>query len=377
MYAFLLAVLFTRPAFGGELRGAWVTAWDPGFFTPAQADATIQAAIDGHLNALFVQVRKTADAYYDSTLEPRADDIAPGFDPLGYLIDKAHAHGIQVHAWINVYRVWKHRELPTNPDHIVNSRREWLNKDFNGDVRASEGLYLDPGNPEARKHIVNVVGEIASRYDVDGIHLDYIRYPGKTWGYSDTALKRYYAYSGTVKKPKPGDPRWLNWRRDQVTALVRMIRERLREVRPGAKLTAATVPWGDCPSKFSASLPYGKVCQDWKKWLREGLLDANIPMNYRIETSAKEAMEFRKWLGAFKKWGGGQPVYVGIAAYSNRVADTLKQIEAVRGANHEGFVLFSFNQSEKRTALVDALRLGPCSARVPAPGGTSGLQAGI
>jgi uncharacterized lipoprotein YddW (UPF0748 family) len=246
--------------------------------------------------------------------------------------------------------------------------------DADGAKWASEGLFLDPGIPEVREHIVMVVTEIVSSYDVDGIHLDYIRYPGKTWGYSEAALERYYRHAGSRKKPSPGDPRWLDWRRDQVTELVRMLHGRIVETKPGVKLTAATVPWGDCPDEFRGASPYAKVCQNWEAWLREGLLDANIPMNYRIETSSHAAGQFRKWLDAFKKWGGGRPVYVGIAVYSNQIADTLKQIEAVRKAEHEGFVLFSFNQSDKRTALVEALRNGPCSARVPAPRKGTPLQ---
>ncbi len=355
------------PARGDELRGAWVTAWDPGFFTPAQADATIRAAKDANLNALFIQVRKVADAYYGSTLEPRATDFAPDFDPLAYVIEKAHSQGIQVHAWLNVYRVWKDEQMPTDPDHLVNCHPDWLSKTEGGAARASDGVYVDPGVPEAREHFADVAAEVASKYNVDGIHLDYIRYPGKDWGYSDAALARYYAYSGTNAKPKPGDPRWLRWRRDQVTEMVRLVRARVHAVKPNVVLTAATIPWGDCPEGFDAASPYTKVCQDWKSWLSDGLLDANVPMNYKVETSQKAAREFRNWLTGFKKWSGGKPVYVGIAVYLNQVKDVAKQIEAVRKAHHDGFVLFSFNQSAKRTALVNALRTGPCSASVPTP----------
>ena len=367
MFSLSCAAGLAVPARGDELRGAWVTAWNPGFFTPAEADATIKAAKDANLNALFVQVRKAADAYYNSTLEPHAADFAPDFDPLAYIIDKAQAEGIQVHAWLNVYRVWKDEEMPSDPNHLVNRHPDWLNKTASGAVRASEGIYVDPGVPEARDHFASVVAEVASRYDVDGIHLDYIRYPGREWGYSDAALSRYYAQAGSTTRPKPDDPKWLRWRRDQVTEMVKMVRERVRAAKPNVRLSAATIAWGDRPASFYASSPYAKVCQDWRSWLANGLLDANVPMNYKVETSSNAAREFRNWLSGFEKWSAGKPVYVGIAVYSNEVADTVKQIEAVRKARHDGFVLFSFNQSARRAALVNALKKGPCSASAPVP----------
>lgn len=343
------------PSLGQEMRGAWVTAWTPGFFTPEQVDVTVGAAKSVNLNALFIQVRKNADAYYESTLEPRGADIAPGFDPLAYVIEKAHAQGIQVHAWMNTFRVWTAKEAPTDPAHIVNAHRDWLNKDYDGQIRASEGLYLDPGVPEAREHIAAVAVDIARRYDIDGIHLDYIRYPSNKWGYSDIALARYRAQTGATGKPKPDNPQWMQWRRDQVTTLVRMISERVRAVKPNVKITVATIPWGDCPSDFRNSSPYAVVCQDWRTWVNEGLVDANVPMNYKKESNSKNAQQFRNWLDGFKRWSGGRQVWVGIDVTINDANGIRKQMEAVRKSGLEGYVWFSFNASQRRTQLVKAL----------------------
>ena len=339
-----------------EMRGAWVTAWSNGFFTPAEADATIKAAKTANINALFIQVRKIADAYYDSSIEPRGPEIAMGYDPLAYTIEKAHAQGIQVHAWFNVFRVWRDKEWPTNPSHIINQHRDWLNKTYKGENRASEGIYLDPGIPEVREYITKVIEDIAKRYDVDGIHLDYIRYPGNDWGYSETALQRYYNDTCSSTKPKPEDSKWLNWRRSQVTELLRQLNTKVHTLKPNVKVTAATIPWGDCPGSFCNSAPYTKVCQDWMQWLSDGLLDANIPMNYRDENKPKMAQQFRYWLDGFSKWGGGRPVYVGIDVSTNEPKNVIQQIKAVRKANLQGYVLFSFNASPRRDALVNALK---------------------
>lgn len=362
MLVVLMTGLVAGASTGQEMRGAWVTAWTSGFFTAEEVDATVAAAKRANLNALFIQVRKNADSYYKSATEPRGSGIAPGFDPLKCVIEKAHAEGIEVHAWINSVRIWAAKEPPSDPMHIVNRRPQWVTRDNKGTQRASEGLYLDPGIPEAREYIASIAEEIARNYDVDGIHLDYIRYPGKNWGYSETALSRYYGGPSNGRRPDPGDAKWLQWRRDQVTELVKLVRAKVKVAKPGVKLTAATIPWGDCGADYRATSPYMQVCQDWRLWIENGLIDANIPMNYKSESNAKLAQQFRNWLGGFRRWNGGRPVYVGLDIHNNQPQDIVQQIAAVRKAGHEGFVLFSFNQSAKRTALVETLRSGPCSA---------------
>jgi len=351
----LLAVVVAGTGRCAEFRGAWVTAWSSGFFTAEEIDNTIAAAKKAKLTALLIQVRKNGDAYYKSETEPRGNGIAEGFDPLATMIEKAHAAGIEVHAWVNAVRMWASKTAPTDPKHIVNRHPEWINKDKDGANRASEGLYLDPGIPEAREYIASISEEIAKNYDVDGIHLDYIRYPGRDWGYSELALKAYYAASGATTKPEPGAPEWLQWKRDQVTELVKLIRQKVKAAKPKALLSASTIPWGDCPDEFASATPYTLACQDWKKWMAEGLIDANCPMNYKQESSAKQAASFRNWLAGFARWSSGKPTYVGIEAHMNQAAESVQQIEAIRKAKLDGFVLFSFNQSRRRDAIAEAV----------------------
>lgn len=343
----------TLPA--DELRGGWVTAWNKGLFTQSQADATISDAKRAGLNALLVQVRKVGDAYYESSIEPRGDNLASGFDPLAYMVKTGHSSGIQVHAWVNICRIWREKEPPIDPKHIVNRHPEWLNVDYGGHSRASDGMFLDPGVPEAREYTASLVADIAKRYDIDGIHLDYIRYPGKEWGYSPTALARYRAETGASGKPKPEDRKWLRWRAEKVTEMLGLIRKRVRAVKPNVVISAATVTWGDCCPSFSENLACKLTCQDWNDWLDTGLLDANVPMNYRSESSSKSAAQFRAWLNGFKKWNGGRPTYVGLDVHNNNSAGIVRQIEAVRKAGLQGYVLFSFNESALRNATVAAL----------------------
>ncbi|MHB9035209.1 MAG: glycoside hydrolase family 10 protein [Armatimonadota bacterium] len=344
-----------RAATTDELRGGWVTAWNKGLFTQSEADATIAAAKQAGLNALFVQVRKVGDAYYESSMEPRGDNIAPGFDPLAYMVRRGHASGIQIHAWVNVCRIWRVKEPPADPAHMVNRHPEWLNKDYNGNSHASDGMFMDPGVPEAREYVASLIADIAKRYDVDGIHLDYIRYPGKQWGYSSAALACYRENTGISRKPKPDDQKWLCWRTARVTDMLKLIRERVHAVRSRAVISAATIAWGDCRPTFGANLTCQLTCQNWDNWLDTGLLDANVPMNYRSENSGKSAAQFRIWLKGFKRWNGGRPTYVGLDVHNNNPSGIVRQISAVRSAGLQGYVLFSFNESTLRDSVVAAL----------------------
>lgn len=354
----LLALLATACA-GAEVRGAWVTSWESGFITPQEVDATIVAAKKAGLNALFIEVRKFADAYYYSKIEPRDRDIPPGFDPLGYTIKKAHAEGMQVHAWVVVYRAWcGARSGPTDPNHVVNKHPDWVMLSDRGRNWAGEGIYLDPGVPEAREYIASVFEDIVKRYNVDGIQYDYVRYPGSRWGYSEAALKHYYADTGATAPPPTNDSKWLAWRRDQVTALVKLCHDKIKAAAPNVVISASTICSGSSPKEWEKTSPYSSVLQDWYKWMKQGLIDVNIPMNYRTESKATQAKQYRDWIVASERWSGGRPVYQGIFLDENTAPDALKQIDAERKAGQEGFVLFSFNAGKRRDSIVDVLGAG-------------------
>lgn len=353
-----------------EMRGAWMGAWWPGYFTAKEIDASVAAAKKAGINAFFIQVRKNADAYYKSDIEPRGSGIAPGFDPLAYAIDRCHANGIQVHAWVNAFRVGSSKPS-TDPNNVVNRHPDWINKTIDGKIMGTEGVYLDPGVPAARDYIAKIIIDIATRYDVDGIQWDYVRYPGVNFGYSDTALAYYFSDSGTATRPEPKDPKWQQWKRDQVTKLARSVYKHLHAIKPNIWVSASTITWGRCPSDFTMGDAYATVCQDWKSWMSEGILDANLPMCYKVESSASGAQSFRGWLEGFKRWNGGRPTWVGIDVDNNSDAGVIAQIEAIRKAGLEGFVLYKFNQIPRRNSLVEALaancKTAPAPVKVPAP----------
>ncbi len=354
----LVACLACSLSEASEIRAAWVTAWNAGFLNEAQADATVEAARRAGVKVLYIQVRKNADSYYESALEPAGEGYRSGFDPLRYVVAAAHAKDIEVHAWVNVFRVWTGKDpAAASAEHVLRQHPEWLNRDFRGSARAADGMFLDPGAPGVAEYIAEVVKDIVDRYDVDGIHLDYIRYPGREWGYSPPALARYAADTGVSGRPQPSDTRWGDWRRSQVTRTVRLVRDAVHSSKPGLLVSAATVCWGDYrddPCKWES---YQNVFQDWSGWVKSGLVDVVAPMNYRAEATSKGATEFRKWAAGFRKWITGTPIYVGIDVQKNTVASVKRQLEAARKHGLDGVSLFAFNSGAKRDSLVSSLSI--------------------
>src|SRR5262245_60283688 len=196
--ALVLCVFYAGPSFHApapeQTRALWVTRTT--LTSPESIRQMVAAAQAGGFNTLLVQVRGRGDAYYQPTIEPRANELAgkPTFDPLKTVLQDAHAAGLRVHAWVAVNLISSAVSLPASRDHVIYRAPEWLmvprelaaemkkidlrspayigrlarwSRAHNGIV---EGLYTSPLHPAAQDHTAAVIGEIASKYDVDGIH---------------------------------------------------------------------------------------------------------------------------------------------------------------------------------------------------------------
>src|SRR6266487_1614295 len=305
-----------------EYRALWVDAFHPGIHSRAEVDQLVDTARRANVNALFVQVRKAADAYYLDSMEPVALDIAgpPTFDPLAYLLRRAHgtAPRIEVHAWVNTFAVSTRSPL------FAYLGPYWGNRTGTGQTAG----YLDPGDPDVRAYTHAVLMHLARRYDIDGLHLDFVRYPeGGGWGYSPGAVDAFDAATGRAGAPDPSDPAWSQWRRDQVTVFVRDLAGDLARTRPRVKLSAAVIAWGAGPPAvgWQATSAYREVYQDWDRWLREGILDMAVAMNYDMAWSPRTARWFEQWIEWEKDNQHGRRVVVGVGAWCNYPEDTLAQ----------------------------------------------------
>ncbi len=332
-----------------ELRAFWVDGFNDGFHTPAECDLLLARVRAAHMNAVFVEMRKRGDASYASHYEPWATDDRQHFDALAYLCRQAHAPGrppVQVHAWLNVCAV--------GPDTLARLHPDWLSVSDAGTTDDGEDVKIDPGDPAAADWTCRVLLDVVRDYPIDGLHLDAIRYggDGRTlghWGYSAASVARYNDRYGTTGKPAWNDPRWMQWRRDQVTALVRRVSVMAHALRPHLIVSAATISWGDGPADdadyVAKSAAYTQVFADWRGWLRDGLLDLNCPMTY-FDQSRRPAC-WQDWSDFIKGHQYGRVSALGVGTWINGIPGALAQIGSTRlsagqGRPAAGVVLFSY-----------------------------------
>ncbi len=342
---------------------------------------------------MFVQLRKRGDAYFRKCLEPFTEDaaVAEHFDPLEYLLKQAHEYRIEVHAWLSVLPVWRTEDpLPKHADHLLyrhgleaTGEDHWLSCNERGACGSPAGYFLDPGHPQVPDYLVNVVTELLRHYPVDGIHLDQIRYASQNnhptegfgVGYNPASVARFnqrYERSGL---PHRNDALWSTWRQEQVTALVRRLSTAIKQLKPQVCLSAALVAWGDAPrdaGQWNQSMAQCKVFQNWLAWMREGLIDLAMPMNYFQNTSSVQRAYFQHWLQFQLEYCVNTRLAFGLGAFVNDACgleQQLGQIGTMDTAQREhGVAFFSyaslFNQNPAGkvswSELVEILRaVGP------------------
>ena len=348
-----------------QLRGLWVDAFGPGFKTPNEVDKLVRDAQAMRVNALFVQISRRADCYCNKSSMPRTADpaVPAGFDPLQDVLEKAHAAGIQVHAWIISTSIWNKTAVESLSNHPfklhgpnAKGRDNWLTVRADGETRAGADYVLDLGHPDAADFVANMYSSIAQNYAVDGVQFDRIRYPDSggppflaTWGYNPTALERFRLETNRTDlnlKPGVADPQWLQWRRDQVTNLVRRVYLQVKSIRPSVWVSAATITYREAPSnleQFEQTRTYSEILQDWPAWMREGILDLNIPMNYKREREADQVKWFDGWNQFAVQQKARGRVAVGTANYLNSSGDGLNQLKrGLSVTGMDGWVGYSY-----------------------------------
>jgi len=361
-----------------EYRALWVDGFSPGLQTPEQITQLVRDCQSISCNVLVVQVRIYANALHAKSSEPRASNYPAGFDPLTDVISKAHSVSppIEVYAWMNAFPVWPSGlDPPTDPRHILNTHGlavsgvdNWLSLNEQGNTNGI-GLYnLDPGNPDAAQHVVNQAVGVVKNYAVDGVHLDYIRYMGVIWGYNPTSVARFNTRFNKTGTPASDDAQWSQWRRDQVTGVVRRIWLEATAANSRIKVSAALIPWGDGPAndtEWQYASAYRTVFQDWRGWLEEGILDIAFPMNYFSDSSLPA--NFDRWIEFEKNHRYNRHVVIGVGNYLNSLEESLSQIRRARGrstANQraDGISIYVYNQTDKDhlpfAQFVEATTLG-------------------
>ena len=361
------------PVASPEVRALWVVRTT--LARPESVAAMIEAARAGGFNTLLVQVRGRGDAYYRTRIEPRAAALAGApsdFDPLDSIIRQARAAGLSVHAWVNVSLVADVSDRDPLPGHVVRRHPDWLMVPRElaaplarlrpADPRyvarlaawtraqsaTVEGLYVSPANRHASDHVVRVVDDLVSRYAVDGVHFDYLRYPNDHFDFQAATVRAFVDEVGRtmtrrarrdLERAVKADPaaaadrhpgEWRAFRRRGVTELMRRLATVVRQRRPGALISAAVAP--DLATVREAR------AQDWGAWLSAGLIDVVCPMAYTTDEST-----FARQIGAGRELARGRLIWAGIGAYRLPGDQTVKHIELARSAGADGVILFSYD----------------------------------
>ena len=349
----LANVTVRAQTFRPELRAFWADGFNEGYKTPEQIDTLLQRLHEAHCNAVFAQMRKGGDAYYASHYEPWATDDAQHFDALACLIDKAHRMQprIAVHAWINTCAVGTGTKHPGF--HIAQLHPEWMSVNARGRADDGEVRKIDPGNPDAADWTFRLYLDVVRHYDVDGIHFDFVRYGSPRWGYNPVSVQRFRARSATgsaaTSLPAYNDPTWNQWRRDQVTNLVRKVYAHAAAIKPNVVVSAATIAWGNGPHNEmewqEKSAAMNKVFQDWRSWLQEGCIDLACPMTY---FGGKHGLEYeRTWSAWTKAHQYGRAAAIAVGNWQLLPTQTLAQMQIARvpdaqGHTPYGVMLYSY-----------------------------------
>ena len=366
-------LLATLPA--NEVRALWVVRNT--LTSPEKIHNLVERASAAGFNTLIVQVRGRGDAYYKSGWEPRAielKDQPTDFDPLAVTLAEAHGRGLKVHAWLNTSLLANLDALPTDPNHVYNKHPEWLavpravaKELFSKSPRDAlyrqrivewskanrselEGVYTGPANPKVREHIYRIWMDIIQKYPVDGMHFDYVRFASPDFDYSRTSLKAFRKWlepqltaseRRALKKALKENPlaatekytaKFGDFQRAQVTTLVEHIYHAVKKRRPDVIVSAAV--FANDENAFTRRF------QDWRRWLRMGILDVACPMAYTPDTAI-----FQKQIevATSTAHAAGRRVWAGIGAYRIPAESTVEKINTARTIGADGIILFSYD----------------------------------
>lgn len=373
------------PPIAREMRGIWIATvrnidWPSrDTVSPAAQRAELIDIMDrakaAKLNAIFFQVRPAADALYKSELEPWSTSLSgrqgvdPGYDPLAFAIEQAHARGMELHAWLNPFRAGRDAK-DTNRlalTHKWNTARHIVR--VYGDQ-----LWLDPGEPEAMEHSMRVVNDIVRRYDIDGIHVDDYFYP---YAVRDSALGGNLAFPDDGSYYRSGSKLPLDdWRRQNIDNFVRRMYQESHATKAWMKVSVSPIGvWRPgIPPNTCCFDQYASIYADAQKWLREGWVDFFVPQLYWPVDAPQQRFEtlLDFWIGESVK---GRYVWPGLATYraaalSNGFArsEIARQIELTRKRPLSyGNVLYNTTTSLKRDngVLATVTALYPEPALVP------------
>ncbi|HAV91965.1 TPA: hypothetical protein DCW38_02145 [candidate division WOR-3 bacterium] len=356
LWAFLLFVL---PIFihAVSIKGVWITRWD--IYSESHIYEIIDSLSKANVTDAFVQIYGSGTAYYDSKIAPKkyAD-----FDPLSVFVSYAHEKNIRVHAWVNLLYMWDRQEMTDDEMHIVNRYPESVLVDDKNismldysierlKTRNIEGIYVSPSSEIVYDYLIFIIQEILNKYSVDGIHLDYSRFPGREFVY-DRNLKTDYMRKYVIGYEELNDLNteklfgksglnalktcWQRLPKEQLNQLIKNIYTDIKAINPNVQLSSAVIA-----DVESAEMNY---YQNWWEWIANGYIDFVVVMAYSPSLNV-----LKKQIEKINTKTSLENVVIGLGTYNQTVFDVKANYEVLARYPVMGFCLFS-NQSiyEKR-----------------------------
>ena len=307
-------------------------------------------------NTVFVETVNAGYPIYASAIAPERNPLIKGWDPLQASVELGKTYGIEVHAWVWLFAAGNRAHNPlvgkpaSYPGPIISAHPDWAGFDNHGNliIPGQTKTFLDPANPEVRQYLFDLLGEIADRYDVDGIQFDYIRYPfqdpgaNRLFGYGNAARRQFHALTGTdpinLSPKNSGDQQqaylwnqWTAFRTQQISTFVSEASRRLRRQKPGLTISAAV--FADDTYKRQQTLQ-----QDWEDWADQGLVDWIVLMSY-ASNAQRFAELIRPWV--VESSYRSALIIPGIRLLNLPTAVASEQLQMLQDMPTSGYALFA------------------------------------
>ncbi|WP_373479551.1 glycoside hydrolase family 10 protein [Geminocystis sp.] len=335
-----------------EVRAMWV---DRGTIVKAKSKEDLKPLFDrmaeAGINTIFFETINSSYPIYPSRVAPAQNPMTKGWDPLQASIELAHERGMELHAWAWIFAAANqgHNRILGQPENylgpVLSRNPSWVLKDQNGHVfNRTPGFkkaFYDPANPEVRRYLLALLDEIATNYDVDGIQLDYIRYPfqdkitRQNFGYTDVSRSLFKQTYGidpkTIKPSSPAWKQWTNFRIQQINSFVAESSQRLKSKRPDLVVSTAVFP-------MQRLERLSTLQQHWEEWIYSEWVDMMVLMTYALDTGSFE--DRTKAVFAFSQKNPSL-IIPGIRLLNVPNAETFDQMQSIRNMPSGGFALFA------------------------------------
>ncbi|MFS0517335.1 family 10 glycosylhydrolase [Nostoc sp. UIC 10607] len=334
-----------------EIRSVWL---DRGTIVRAGSKAGLAQIFDrlaqAGINTVFFETVNAGYTIYPSQVAKEQNPLIRGWDALEDAVKLAHERDMELHAWVWTFAAGNQRHnqiINVNPDYpgpVLAAHPDWANYDNLGNMIpvGQSKPFFDPANPEVRQYLLKLYEEIVTRYDVDGLQLDYIRYPfqdpsaGRIYGYGKAARAQFQQLTGVDPiNISPSQPelwqKWTTFRTEQVDSFVAQVSQQLRQKRPNLILSVAVFPLPELER-------IQKIQQNWETWARRGDVDLIVPMTYALDTSRFQRLA-QPWIAS--KQLGATLLVPGIRLLSLPTVGTFDQLQLVRDLPVSGYALFA------------------------------------